>query len=103
VHPASFSYRLINHHILKKLFKLFLSSLLFNLGSHTTVVSASWQELKLHGPQEIRDLWRQKTIGVFNGEFAAQVPSHGVVLVRITAVQPSIAHGIRKVKTSARE
>ena len=30
-------------------------------------------------------------------------PSHGVVLVRITAVQPSIAHGIRKVKTSARE
>ena len=76
---------------------------LFNLGSHTTVVSASWQELKLHGPQEIRDLWRQKTIGVFNGEFAAQVPSHGVVLVRITAVQPSIAHGIRKVKTSARE
>jgi alpha-galactosidase len=60
---------------------------LFNLGSHTTVVSASWQELKLHGPQQIRDLWRQKTIGVFNGEFAAQVPSHGVVLVRITAVQ----------------
>jgi alpha-galactosidase len=32
----------------------------------------------------IRDLWRQKDLGVFDGKFSAKVPVHGVVLVKIS-------------------
>lgn len=56
---------------------------LFNIGSHRAVVTASWKELGIEGPQAVRDLWRQKNLGVFNGGFAAEVPSHGVILVKI--------------------
>ena len=31
----------------------------------------------------VRDLWRQKDIGVFQGNFETKVPPHGVVLVRL--------------------
>ena len=33
------------------------------------------------------DLWRQKDLGVFDNEFRASVPRHGVVLVRISGVK----------------
>jgi hypothetical protein len=31
----------------------------------------------------VRDLWRQKDLGVFNGHFAAAVPPHGVLLLKL--------------------
>jgi len=31
----------------------------------------------------VRDLWRQKDMGVFEDKFEAPVAAHGVVLVRI--------------------
>ena len=36
------------------------------------------------GKQTVRDLWRQKDLGQFEGRFSAAVPRHGVVLVRLT-------------------
>ena len=33
------------------------------------------------------DLWRQKALGIFEERFAAEVPSHGVVLVRFFPVR----------------
>ena len=33
--------------------------------------------------QIVRDLWRQKDLGAFEGQFEASVPRHGVVLVRL--------------------
>ena len=56
---------------------------LFNLGSRPAVVSASWRILALRGPHMVRDLWRQKNIGTADGDFAAEVPPHGVVLVKM--------------------
>lgn len=35
------------------------------------------------GSYRVRDLWRQKDLGVFSGGFEAEVPPHGVVLVRL--------------------
>jgi len=32
----------------------------------------------------VRDLWRQRDIGVREGDFSEMVPRHGVVLVKIT-------------------
>ncbi len=57
---------------------------LFNRAQAPDNVTVAWEDLGLTGPQQIRDLWRQKDLGLFVGEFTARVPRHGVVLVGIT-------------------
>ena len=59
---------------------------LFNLGDETVSVSTTWIELKLTGPQHVRDLWRQKDIGKQADGFTAEIPRHGVMLIRVSAV-----------------
>ncbi len=56
---------------------------LFNRAQEARRVSASWKDLGLAGPQRVRDLWRQKDLGSFDGSFATEVARHGVVLVRV--------------------
>jgi alpha-galactosidase len=58
---------------------------LFNRGEFPATVTAKWSDLGLAGTQTVRDLWRQKDLGQFKDQFQAQVPRHGVVLVRITS------------------
>ena len=58
---------------------------LFNRGEDAASVTAKWSDLGLKGKQIVRDLWRQKDLGKFEGEFKASVPRHGVVLVRLRA------------------
>jgi alpha-galactosidase len=82
---------------------------LFNRGDAEAVVSVTWSELGINGPQPanggapqngasllltlgqhfgnrqlVRDLWRQKDLGQFNDQFQTPVPRHGVVLVRVS-------------------
>lgn len=57
---------------------------LFNLGEETVPVSTTWSELKLKGPQQVRDLWRQRSLGKQADGFAADVPRHGVMLIRLS-------------------
>jgi len=59
---------------------------LFNLGSAPAKVTALWPELKLAGPQRVRDLWRQQDAGVFTDKYEVTVASHGVVFVRFFPV-----------------
>lgn len=56
---------------------------LFNRGNKRTEVTADFKDLGLNGKYIVRDLWRQKDIGTFDGAYRAFVPSHGVVLVKI--------------------
>ena len=56
---------------------------LFNLSGNESLATVQWNHLHLQGKQIVRDLWRQKDLGVFEGRFQAKVASHGVVLVRI--------------------
>jgi alpha-galactosidase len=56
---------------------------LFNLGLEPVTVTADWADLKLSGSRKVRDLWRQKELGTFSDKFATEVPSHGVVLVKM--------------------
>ena len=56
---------------------------LFNRGEFETTVTAKWSDVGVSGKQRVRDLWRQQDIGIFKGEYSAQVPRHGTVLVRI--------------------
>lgn len=57
---------------------------LFNRGYLPSQVSVTWKDLGIAGKQKVRDLWRQKDRGSFSDAFAAQVPRHGVVLVKIS-------------------
>ena len=56
---------------------------LFNRGSSEETVTANWFDLGLSGEQTVRDLWRQKDLGKFTGQFETKVGRHGVVLVKI--------------------
>lgn len=56
---------------------------LFNVGPTAAEVRVPWSDLGLTGPQAVRDLWRQQDLGVFETRFAAQVASHGVVLIKV--------------------
>ena len=61
---------------------------LFNTGETPATVSVTWAEAGLAGKQRVRDLWRQKDLGAFEGGFSAKdVPRHGVVLVKLTTAQ----------------
>jgi alpha-galactosidase len=59
---------------------------LFNRGPAETNVIAKWSDLKITGSQNVRDLWRHQDAGKFDDSFTASVPSHGVVLVKISPV-----------------
>ena len=43
-----------------------------------------FEKAGLKGKWLLRDLWRQKELGVFEGSFPTDIPHHGVILVRMT-------------------
>jgi len=55
---------------------------LFNLSEIAQSVTARWSDLGLEGLYQLRDLWRQQDLGGFETEFRAEVPRHGVLLLR---------------------
>ncbi len=58
---------------------------LFNLSEQPAKLTISWADLGISGKQHVRDLWRQKDLGKFKGEFKTEVPRHGVAFVRVGA------------------
>lgn len=60
---------------------------LFNRGDVATKVTVNWPDLGINGARRIRDLWRQKDLGVFSEKFDATVTRHGVVLVTLRSVK----------------
>jgi len=58
---------------------------LFNLGPTEARVTATWADLNLSGPRQVRDLWRQQDLGAADAKFEATVAPHGVMLVRLMA------------------
>jgi alpha-galactosidase len=57
---------------------------LFNITDGVTrKLSVKWSELGITGKYIVRDLWRQKDLGLFEDEFSAEVKPHGVVMVRL--------------------
>ena len=56
---------------------------LFNTGEIETTVSVRWSDLGIKDKRRVRDLWRQKDVGMFEDRFEAKVPRHSVVLIRI--------------------
>jgi len=58
---------------------------LFNKGEFEDKVTFLWSDAGINGKYRVRDLWRQKELGVFEREFSAQIPRRGVVLIRLSA------------------
>ncbi len=58
---------------------------LLNRGRAESQMSVSWGEIGYPGhlSASVRDLWQKKDLGKREGSFSANVPAHGVVMVRI--------------------
>ncbi|MDD4018634.1 MAG: NPCBM/NEW2 domain-containing protein [Kiritimatiellae bacterium] len=56
---------------------------LFNRSLLTRPVTLEFETLRLTGKQRVRDLWRQKDMGMASDRFTAEIPGHGVLLIRL--------------------
>jgi alpha-galactosidase len=56
---------------------------IFNRSIDPAKGTVNWKDLGLTGKQRVRDLWRQKDLTEADGSYAAEVPPHGVVLLRL--------------------
>ncbi len=59
---------------------------LLNRSDKAASIEADWYDIGYPStlPAKVRDLWAGKDEGPKTGSFAAEVPSHGVVMVRVT-------------------
>ncbi len=60
---------------------------LFNkeaLSDDPKAITLNFTDLGISGEMLVRDIWRQKDLGTFDGSFTAEVPAHGVILLKIT-------------------
>jgi alpha-galactosidase len=56
---------------------------LFNLGDAPAKVTAKWSDIGIKGSHKVRDLWAHADKGAFKDEYSAEVPSHGVVMIKV--------------------
>jgi alpha-galactosidase len=62
---------------------------LFNHGQLPAQVAATWAELRIEGPQRVRDLWRQRDLGVVRDAYKSDVPTRAGVLIRLWPAGPA--------------
>ena len=66
--------------------------MLLNRSEQAANISANWSDLGLpYGPALVRDLWDRADRGLFTNSYSANVPAHGVVLVKIVSSGSSSA------------
>ena len=58
---------------------------LFNLEEVPMRVTAKWSDLDIMGKHVLRDVWRQRDLGVFSSEYSEEIPRHGCVLLKVSA------------------
>ena len=73
----------------------------FNLGEQSGQYALELSKLNITGSRLIRDLWRQKDLGTFSGKFTATVPSHGVVMIKVSAAAETPATSASNVRHAA--
>lgn len=56
---------------------------LFNRGDAAAKITAKWSDLGLKGAHKVRDLWKHSDLGKVANEYSVEVPSHGVVLIKV--------------------
>ena len=62
---------------------------LFNRTDWGSPITVHWKAMGLaDGKANVRDLWLHKDLGEFNNSFKSYVPSHGVVMIKVTSSNP---------------
>ena len=57
---------------------------LFNRGKDAASITVKWAEVGLKkSPARSRDLWLHQDVALSGASYSAEVPSHGVVLLRV--------------------
>jgi alpha-galactosidase len=56
---------------------------IFNKGGPRDPITVRFQQIGVGKSAAVRDLWSGKDLGQFNNSFTADVPAHGVVLVKV--------------------
>ena len=58
---------------------------LVNRGAGATKMSVAWREIGYPDAlsASVRDLWARKDLGKMSGEYSAEVPGHGVVMITV--------------------
>lgn len=56
---------------------------IFNLSSQNRNVDLRWNEINVSGPLKVRDVWRQKDLGLFADKFSSFIPTHGCTLIKV--------------------
>ncbi len=73
-----------NLQVWKKLLKNGMAVGFFNLGATTETVTLNWSQVGILEPPQVRDLWAHQDLGAIPASYSASVPSHGVVLLKLT-------------------
>ena len=60
---------------------------LFNRNEKPADVTASWRDLGISGKHRIRDLWRQKDLGVSDRSYTCEIGRHGAAMIRLWPVE----------------
>jgi alpha-galactosidase len=56
---------------------------LFNRGMRSATITLKRSDLNISGDYTVRDVWKQEDIGPLDESYSAEVPSHGVKLLKI--------------------
>ncbi len=56
----------------------------FNRATDAANITVKWADLEMKTPSHARDLWAHKDVTLEGPEYAASVPAHGVVLLRVS-------------------
>ncbi|MFL6438068.1 MAG: glycoside hydrolase family 27 protein [Terriglobales bacterium] len=65
---------------------------LFNRGEAATTIATSLAALKIQGIVSARDLWTHNDRGQIRDQLSAEVPAHGVALLRLTPAAQKSSH-----------
>jgi hypothetical protein len=57
--------------------------LLFNRTAAPAKIQIRWEDLGIYGSATVRDLWAHHDLGVLPQKYEAEVPAHGVVVLRV--------------------
>jgi alpha-galactosidase len=58
---------------------------LFNRSTEEAEILVSWEEIELSvSGASVRDLWKKENLGRFQNKFSTLVPSHGVIMIKVT-------------------
>jgi hypothetical protein len=65
---------------------------LLNRTGSTASITVNWSDISLTGSASVRDLWAHSTLGTYTTSYTVSVPSHGVVMLKISGTEPGVAN-----------